>query len=1168
MPKRDDIKTILLIGSGPIVIGQGCEFDYSGTQACKALRADGFRVVLVNSNPATIMTDPEFADRTYIEPITPEFIDAILTAEREAGTPVDALLPTLGGQTGLNCAMEAHERGILKKHGVQLIGASPEAIAKAEDRQLFKEAMLRIGLDVPKSGTAHTLDEARLVLAEIGLPCAIRPAYTLGGEGGGFAQSAQEFEKIAARGLAASRVGEILVEESLYGWKEFELEVIRDRNDNVVIVCSIENFDAMGVHTGDSITVAPAQTLTDREYQQMRDAAKAILREIGVDTGGSNVQFGVDPKTGRQVVIEMNPRVSRSSALASKATGYPIAKVAAKLAVGYTLDEIPNDITGTTPASFEPAIDYVVVKIPRFAFEKFPEADETLTTHMKSVGEAMAIGRTFKEAFQKCVRSMEIQRAGYGLDRNDRWLLDAQRRHAAGETGAFDFLAERHEGQVITGSRQGEAPPDTDESHATHWPIDRSALEEKLRKPSQGRPYYIRYAFKLGWTVAQVHELSHIDPWFLDQLKELVEFESDLLTNGNGHGEAGLAVLRRSRTLGYSRQQLAQALHRPAFVHGLTVDDNDPDGSFKLVDTCAAEFEAKTPYYYSTHEEAVVRVEDGRLSLTQESELAIKPQPHVVVIGGGPNRIGQGIEFDYCCVHAAFEAKRLGFRTVMINSNPETVSTDYDTSDLLFFEPLTLEDVVRILQPIAAAGMLHGVVVQFGGQTALNLAEGLKRAGAPILGTPPESIHLAEDRDEFQKILRALGLRQPENGIARNAEEACVIAARIGYPVLIRPSYVLGGRAMELCNNEQDLMRYIAPAFAATDRTGVSGPPTILVDKFLLDATEIDVDAVADFRRPDDADGEAVICGVMEHIEQAGIHSGDSSCCIPPHSLSPQLLEEMRRQTRLMAKAIGVCGLMNVQFAVAGGEIYVLEVNPRASRTVPFVSKATGVPWAKVATAVMLGRSLRDVVWEFGASRSPRALMTAVKAPVFPFHKFPGVDVVLGPEMRSTGEVMGMGESFGIAYAKAAIASRQSLPTTGNALVSVNDPDKPRIVEIARALSAMGFKLFSTIGTHEVLRAAGLRSVVVSKQEGSSESFLLDLIGNGVLDLLINTPIHHGAAWEEGRWRAAAVARGITLITTISGAHAAVAAIRALRTADGAGAMRVQALQAYAAGIR
>ena len=770
MPKRDDIKTILLIGSGPIVIGQGCEFDYSGTQACKALRADGFRVVLVNSNPATIMTDPEFADRTYIEPITPEFIDAILTAEREAGTPVDALLPTLGGQTGLNCAMEAHERGILKKHGVQLIGASPEAIAKAEDRQLFKEAMLRIGLDVPKSGTAHTLDEARQVLAEIGLPCAIRPAYTLGGEGGGFAQSAQEFEKIAARGLAASRVGEILIEESLYGWKEFELEVIRDRNDNVVIVCSIENFDAMGVHTGDSITVAPAQTLTDREYQQMRDAAKAILREIGVDTGGSNVQFGVDPRTGRQVVIEMNPRVSRSSALASKATGYPIAKVAAKLAVGYTLDEIPNDITGTTPASFEPAIDYVVVKIPRFAFEKFPEADETLTTHMKSVGEAMAIGRTFKEAFQKCVRSMEIQRAGYGLDRNDRWLLDAQRRHAAGETGAFDFLAERHEGQVITGSRQGEAPPDTDESHATHWPIDRSALEEKLRKPSQGRPYYIRYAFKLGWTVAQVHELSHIDPWFLDQLKELVEFESDLLTNGNGHGEAGLAVLRRSRTLGYSRQQLAQALHRPAFVHGLTVDDNDPDGSFKLVDTCAAEFEAKTPYYYSTHEEAVVRVEDGRLSLTQESELAIKPQPHVVVIGGGPNRIGQGIEFDYCCVHAAFEAKRLGFRTVMINSNPETVSTDYDTSDLLFFEPLTLEDVVRILQPIAAAGMLHGVVVQFGGQTALNLAEGLKRAGAPILGTPPESIHLAEDRDEFQKILRALGLRQPENGIARNAE--------------------------------------------------------------------------------------------------------------------------------------------------------------------------------------------------------------------------------------------------------------------------------------------------------------------------------------------------------------------------------------------------------------
>ncbi len=1168
MPRRDDISTILLIGSGPIVIGQGCEFDYSGTQACKALRSEGYRVVLLNSNPATIMTDPDFADRTYIEPITADFIDLILAVERERGTPVDALLPTLGGQTGLNCAMDAHERGILRKHGVTLIGASPQAIAKAEDRKLFKEAMLRIGLGVPRSDVAHSLGEARAVLEKVGLPCAIRPAYTLGGEGGGFASSVEDFEKIATRGLAASRVGEILVEESLYGWKEFELEVIRDRNDNVVVVCSIENLDPMGVHTGDSITVAPAQTLSDREYQQMRDAAKAIMREIGVDTGGSNVQFAVDPKSGRQVVIEMNPRVSRSSALASKATGYPIAKVAAKLAVGYTLDEIPNDITGTTPASFEPAIDYVVVKIPRFAFEKFPEADETLTTQMKSVGEAMAIGRTFKEAFQKCVRSMEIQRAGYGLDRNDRWLLEAHRRHAAGEADAFEFLSERADSHVITGSRQGEAPPDTDESHATHWPIDRVALEDKLRRPCQGRPYYIRYAFKLGWSVEQVHELTRIDPWFLDQMKELVEFESELLGAASTDEGRTLTVLSRSRSLGYSRQQLAHALQQPAMVAGLALDERDPDGSFKLVDTCAAEFEARTPYYYSTHEDDTIRVEDGRLVREQESELAVAELPHVVVIGGGPNRIGQGIEFDYCCVHAAFEAKRLGYRTVMINSNPETVSTDYDTSDLLFFEPLTLEDVVRVLRPIAAKGVLRGVVVQFGGQTALNLAEGLKHAGAPILGTPPESIHLAEDRDEFQKILRALGLRQPENGIARDRDEARAIAAKLGYPVLIRPSYVLGGRAMQLCNNEDDLRRYIEAAFAATDRLSGSGPPAILIDKFLLDATEIDVDAVADFRHADDPSGECVICGVTEHIEEAGIHSGDSSCCIPPHSLSPDLLEEMRRQTAVLANAIGVCGLVNVQFAVAGGQIYVLEVNPRASRTVPFVSKATGVPWAKVATAVMLGRSLRDVVWEFGASRSPRALMTAIKAPVFPFHKFPGVDVVLGPEMRSTGEVMGLGDSFGLAYAKAAIASRQSLPTTGNALVSVNDPDKPRVVAIARELSAMGFKLFATIGTHEALQRAGIPSVVVSKQAGAPEGFLLDLIKTGVLDLLINTPVHYGGAWEEGRWRAAAVARGVPLITTIAGAQAAVAAIRTLRASNGATPIGVRALQDYSAGIR
>jgi len=1204
MPKREDIKTIMLIGSGPIVIGQGCEFDYSGTQACKALRAEGYRVVLINSNPATIMTDPEFADRTYIEPITPAFVDKILAAEAARGQPVDALLPTLGGQTGLNCAMECHELGILEKHGVELIGASPAAITMAEDRTAFKQAMIRIGLDVPKSDTAHNMDEAREVLERVGLPCCIRPAYTLGGEGGGFCRTMEEFETIAARGIKASRINEILIEESLYGWKEFELEVIRDRNDNVLIVCSIENIDPMGVHTGDSITVAPAQTLTDREYQRMRDAAKAIMREIGVDTGGSNVQFAVDPKTGRQCVIEMNPRVSRSSALASKATGYPIAKVAAKLAVGYTLDEIPNDITRTTPASFEPVIDYCVVKIPRWTFEKFPEADETLTTQMKSVGEAMAIGRTFKEAFQKCVRSMEIQRPGYGLDRNDRWLAAAHKRHAGGEAGAYRSMSRRAEADssaaptngngnaaatevvMVGGSRLGEAPPDVDESTATSWPIDARALRDKLEKPCQGRPYYIRYAFKMGWTVEQVHELTCIDRWFLDQWRELVEFEEEILSHADQvraaaqHGGVGIGAefLRRGRMLGYSGAQLAQALQMPALMTPRDLHRAAEDGScFKLVDTCAAEFEAATPYYYSTHEEPLLRVQDGRVVSGVEGELKIAPQPHVVVLGGGPNRIGQGIEFDYCCVHAAMEAKRLGYRTVMVNSNPETVSTDYDTSDVLFFEPLTLEDVTRVLRAIAAQGQIRGVIVQFGGQTPLNLAEGLKRAGAPIIGTPPESIHMAEDRDEFQKILNELGLLQPANGIARNADEAQRIAAKIGYPVLIRPSYVLGGRAMELCNNEDDLIRYVHRAFEATDRanpahTGsspaTSGGNPVLIDKFLLDATEIDVDAVADFRTPNDPNGDCVVCGIMEHIEQAGIHSGDSSCAIPPHSLSGELIREIERQAQLLAKRLGVCGLMNVQFAIAQGKVYVLEVNPRASRTVPFVSKATGVPWAKIATAVMLGGNLRDLLWERGVGRRVRPVMTSIKAPVFPFNKFPGVDAVLGPEMRSTGEVMGIDDSFGLAFAKAAIATRLSLPTSGNALVSVNDPDKPRIVPIARELIELGFKLFATVGTHAVLKEAGIHSVVVSKRAGAPEGFLLDIINHGVMDLLINTPVHYGAAWEEGRWRAAAVARNLPLITTISGAQAAVAAIRAMKGMGPKEALRVRALQDYAAGIR
>ncbi|MBX3393790.1 MAG: carbamoyl-phosphate synthase large subunit [Phycisphaerae bacterium] len=1206
MPKRTDIHTILIIGSGPIVIGQGCEFDYSGTQACKTLRAEGYRVVLLNSNPATIMTDPEFADRTYLEPITPEFIEKILIHERARGTPIDALLPTMGGQTALNCAMEAAERGILEAHGIQLIGASREAIARAEDRSQFRDAMLRIGLDVPISDTAHSMDEARTVLSKVGLPCCVRPAYTLGGEGGGFCRTLEEFELIAARGLKRSRISEILVEESLYGWKEYELELIRDRNDNVIVVCSIENIDPMGVHTGDSMTVAPAQTLTDREYQQMRDAAKKVMREIGVDTGGSNVQFAVNPQNGRQVVIEMNPRVSRSSALASKATGYPIAKVAARLAVGYTLDEIPNDITRTTPASFEPVIDYCVVKMPRWTFEKFPDADETLTTHMKSVGEAMAIGRTFKEAFQKCIRSMEIQRAGFGLDKNDRWLAAAHERHARGESGAYAALPERapqrraaggstpiadesKESSVLLGSRQGEAPPDMEESSATHWPIHEPTLRAKLEQPCQGRPYYIRYAFKLGWTVAQIHELTRIDPWFLDQMKELVEFEDELFARSatlaasiEAGDEESVRLIQRAKTLGYSDMQLAGALCLPADLI-FARRQAGHQGCFKLVDTCAAEFEAATPYYYSTTESPFLQMVDRpsevarttgvlhdiRYQLAVDDELRISSDPHVIIIGGGPNRIGQGIEFDYCCVHASDAARALGFKTVMINSNPETVSTDYDTSDVLFFEPLTAEDVLRVIRAVQARTTLRGVIIQFGGQTPLNLGASLQAADVPILGTPPESIDLAEDRKEFSRILTELGLRQPPSAIAESVTEALQIANDLGYPVLIRPSYVLGGRAMEMCNNDPDLRRHAAAAFEASDRLAhTDGPQRVLVDKFILDAMEIDVDAVADFRKPDDPRGECVVCGVMEHIEEAGIHSGDSTCALPPHSLSPDLLAEVERQTRLMARRLGVCGLMNVQFAITGSTVYVLEVNPRASRTAPFVSKATGVPWAKVATQVMLGRNLRDVLWEMGVGRSPRPLMQAIKAPVFPFSKFPGVDVVLGPEMRSTGEVMGADVTFGLAFAKAAIATGLSLPMFGNALVSVNDPDKPRVIPIARELRSLGFKLFSTIGTHKALKEAGIDSVVVSKQAGAPESFLLDLITHGVLDLLVNTPVHYGPAWEEGRWRAAATAKRIPLITTLASARAAVEAIKALRSSGHeAGSLSVRALQDYAIGV-
>ncbi len=1264
MPKRTEIQNILIIGSGPIVIGQGAEFDYSGTQACKALREEGYSVVLINSNPATIMTDPGMADRTYIEPITPEFIEKILIQEGADGRPVHALLPTLGGQTGLNCAMECHERGILEKYDVQMIGATPEAIHKAEDRTAFKETMIAIGLDVPRSGVAHSWEEAKTILDKIKLPCCIRPAYTLGGEGGGFCRTQVEFETISRRGLAASRVSEILIEESLYGWKEFELEVMRDRADNVVIICSIENIDPMGVHTGDSITVAPAQTLSDKEYQKMRDSAVAIIRAIGVDTGGCNIQFAVEPATGRQCVVEMNPRVSRSSALASKATGYPIARIAAKLAVGYTLDELPNDITKTTPASFEPTIDYVVVKMPRWTFEKFPDCDETLTTQMKSVGEAMAIGRTFKEAFQKCIRSMEIQRYGFGLDDNDVWLK-TQRGEKREELpisncqfpieGGGDVLNRQSAignwQSALGGATATEAPPDTEEESAKSWPIPFPVLRDKLARPCQGRPYYIRYAFKMGWSIEQVHELTRIDPWFLDQMRELVEEEDAMLVPSVREPLARESfpaptqrpeTLSHAKTLGYSNVQLASivsdplvresllapTLAAPAIAHRFQRADLSP--SYNLVDTCAAEFEASTPYYYSSYEASahsqikpgVLPISNAKLSntgpassefgnwqsaignLPLSDEIRITDKLKVIILGGGPNRIGQGIEFDYCCCHASFASRKAGFESVMVNSNPETVSTDFDTSDLLFFEPLTHEDVLNIVErlngapcakgsresepqaqargqgPVARAlgsdgrgSGVRGVIVQFGGQTPLNLAQGLKNAGVPILGTQPEMIHLAEDREQFQKVLRELSLLQPPSGIARGRAQAREIARAVGYPILVRPSYVLGGRGMKVCNNDADLNEFLESAFAASDRLGGAKDNPILIDKFLVDAIEVDVDAVADFGQlrvasplvgdetmgaPPGGDASiahplpmCMVAGIMEHIEEAGIHSGDSTTVLPPFSLGRVVIEELFRSTKKLAQRLQVCGAMNVQYAILNRTVYVLEVNPRASRTLPFVAKATGIPWAEVATRVMLGEPLADVLKSHGVSETPWPRHTAIKAPVFPFHKFPGVDVILGPEMRSTGEVMAIAPTFGQAFAKAQIATGLSLPTSGNVLVSVCDLDKPRIVSIARDLYDLGFSIFSTSGTRNALADAGIPTTLVSKHSDSGDApFLKDLIDNGTLQLLINTPIHTGPASAEGRWRAAATARRVPLITTLAGARAAVSAIRALSKSE------------------
>jgi len=1060
MPRNNELKKILLIGSGPIVIGQGCEFDYSGVQACKALREEGYEVVLVNSNPATIMTDPEFADRTYIEPITPEVIEAIMEREKP-----DAILPTLGGQTALNAAMELNRNGALARHGVKLIGANAQAIAKGEDRQLFKEAMLRIGLDVPRSGVARSLGEIDRIAGEIGtFPLIIRPAFTLGGAGGGIAYNREELDTTVARGLDLSPVHEVLIEESLVGWKEFEMEVMRDRMDNCVIVCSIENFDPMGVHTGDSITVAPVQTLTDKEYQMMRDAAFAVIREIGVETGGSNIQFAVHPDNGRMVVIEMNPRVSRSSALASKATGFPIAKIAAKLAVGYTLDEIKNDITRETPACFEPTIDYCVVKVPRFTFEKFPQAEATLTTRMKSVGEAMAIGRTFKEALQKALRSLEIKRFGLCGD-------------------------------------------------GANKDVDPETLRLRLAIPNAERIFYLAQAFQDGMPIEEVFELTKIDRWFLRNVAEIVAETRCLKTKD----------LHRAKKLGFSDRQLAVANGVNASEIRAKRKSSGVVPTYRLVDTCAAEFEAYTPYYYSTYGD--------------ENERRDSARRKVIILGGGPNRIGQGIEFDYCCVHAAFALRDLGFETIMVNSNPETVSTDYDTSDKLYFEPLTLEDVLNICDQEKP----EGVFVQFGGQTPLNLASGLKAAGVPILGTEPESIEIAEDRQLFATMLDKLGLRQTPNGSATSTEDAVAIARKIGYPVLVRPSFVLGGRAMELVYNEEDLRRYMASAIEVTpDRP-------VLIDRFLEDAIEVDVDCISD--------GETTVIGaIMEHIEEAGIHSGDSACVIPTFSLSQDVLDEISAATKAMARELNVRGLMNVQFAVKGDDVYVLEVNPRASRTVPFVSKAIGVPLAKLAAKVMTGKSLRDL--GFTTEVVPKHF--SVKEAVFPFLRYEGLDISLGPEMKSTGEVMGMDVDLGLAYAKSQMAAPPPLPKKGKVFISVKDADKEAVIPVAREFVKLGFEIISTTGTAEALAKAKIKVTKVFKiHEGRPN--VLDRVKNGDINFIINTPSGKIPREHEVVIRNAALAAKIPIMTTVRAALASANGIRSLQKRK----VQVRSLQEY-----
>jgi carbamoyl-phosphate synthase large subunit len=1121
MPKRTDLKKILLIGSGPIVIGQACEFDYSGTQACKALREEGYKVVLVNSNPATIMTDPNTADRTYIEPVTWPIVAQIIERERP-----DALLPTLGGQTGLNTAMDLHKHGVLAQFGVEMIGARAEVIEKAEDREKFKAAMIKIGLAVPQSGVARTLAEAQAVRDKIGLPCVLRPSFTLGGTGGGIAYNREEFNDLVARGLDLSPVNEILIEESVIGWKEFELEVMRDLADNVVIVCSIENFDPMGIHTGDSITVAPAQTLTDKEYQRMRDAAIAIIREIGVETGGSNIQFAINPDNGHMVAIEMNPRVSRSSALASKATGFPIAKIAAKLAVGYRLDELKNDITRETPACFEPTIDYVVTKMPRWNFEKFPEADPTLTTQMKSVGETMAIGRTFKESLQKALRGLETGRFGLGCDRLDLWGTTRQ--------------------------------PSPEE------------IMTRLATPNAERVWYIRYAFLAGMSIDDIYARTKIDRWFLHNIQEIVEMEERLRACPTMEGVEN-SLLLSAKQYGFSDRQLAHIWHVTESEVRSERLARGIQAVYKLVDTCAAEFEAYTPYYYSTYEApclvssgvvtgGVVNAEStagapltthhsaltptkpplathhSPLTLLEDETRPFSGKERIMILGGGPNRIGQGIEFDYCCCQAAFALHDAGYETIMVNSNPETVSTDYDTSDHLFFEPLTSEDVLNICERMRPSGL----IVQFGGQTPLNLAKALEAAGAPIIGTSVESIDIAEDRERFQVLVEELGLSQPANGTALDLQQALHVARRVAFPVLVRPSYVLGGRAMEIVYDEAGLERYMKWALE------VSPGKPVLIDRFLEGAIEVDVDCLSDGLR-------TVIGGVMQHIEEAGVHSGDSACVIPPHSLSPETIEEIKRQTRELARELRVKGLMNVQFAVSReGIVYVLEVNPRASRTIPFVSKATGIALARYAALVMVDKTLD----ELGIAEVPSPSHFSVKESVFPFNKFPGVDIILGPEMRSTGEVMGIDDSFPMAFAKSQLAASAALPLSGIVFISVADHDKADVIPIAKAMSEMGYRLLSTGGTSQALSAAGIKVERVAKlQEGRPN--VVDYMKNNQIALVINTPSGKGARTDEGKIRAAAVAHGVTCITTLAGAHAAVEACRALRNQQ----LTVSALQ-------